>query len=120
MSGKKRENFSKPWNPAFAKGYGGQAGCAGFQGFAARGLYFFHCLEKSWEQASVLRQRLRRTGSLCFEGEAVIGEALFVAHGDELLLERFVDGYAFAFAVDAGEVFFFAAGVDAVGSGRFL
>jgi len=57
---------------------------------------------------------------LCLEGEAVLGEVLFVADLDELFLEGFVDGGAFVFAVEPGEMFFFAAGVDSFGAGGFL
>jgi len=38
--------FSNVWNPAFAKGYGGQAGCTGFQGFAMQESRLFQGLEK--------------------------------------------------------------------------
>ena len=63
---------------------------------------------------------LRRVGNLRLEGEAVVGEVLLVAHLDELFLEGFVDGRALSFAVESGEMFFFAAGVDVFFAGRFL
>ena len=68
----------------------------------------FPATERSARRADATFQWLEKS----FEGKFILGEVLFVAHLDELFLEGFVDGRALPFAVESGEVFFFAAGVD--------
>jgi hypothetical protein len=57
-------------------------------------------------------------GTILFKDEAVI-EAEFVAHGDHIMLECFVYRNAGVGAFNTRKIFLFAAGVDALRTGRF-
>ena len=76
-------------------------------------------MEKSEFRFPILGKNLG-ADSACFERKFVLGEALFVAHLDELFLKHVVNRRAFSVALNAGEMFFFAAGIDAVSAGGFL
>ena len=90
---------------------------------------FFRSLEKYFQGLEAygagdrsIFQRLEAAAwrLFSFERELILGETLFVAHDDQLLLESFTNGRALFFTCDAGEVFFFATGVDAFFAGCFL